>query len=193
MFSEKWKKEVITIPNLLSLFRILLIPVYVNLYLEATEDRQYLMAGSVLAISCLTDMADGIIARKFHMISNVGKILDPLADKLTQLALILSLSARYPVLYPVLGLFLIKEFFQGGALLFFAQKGKVLPGALLAGKLCTTVLFGSLILLVMFPRIPDRAVKILTLVDAGFLLYSFGSYFSAYFGRKNCLTDLNQN
>jgi len=193
MFSEKWKKEVITIPNLLSLFRILLIPVYVNLYLEATEDRQYLMAGSVLAISCLTDMADGINARKFHMISNVGKILDPLADKLTQLALILSLSARYPVLYPVLGLFLIKEFFQGGALLFFAQKGKVLPGALLAGKLCTTVLFGSLILLVMFPRIPDRAVKILTLVDAGFLLYSFGSYFSAYFGRKNCLTDLNQN
>ena len=193
MFSEKWKKEVITIPNLLSLFRILLIPLYMHLYLEATEDRQYLMAGSVLAISCLTDMADGIIARKFHMISNVGKVLDPLADKLTQLALILSLSARYPVLYPVLGLFLIKEFFQGGALLFFAQKGKVLPGALLAGKLCTTVLFGSLILLVMFPRIPDRAVKILTLVDAGFLLYSFGSYFSAYFGRKNCLTDLNQN
>lgn len=193
MFSEKWKREVITIPNLLSLFRILLIPVYVNLYLEATEDRQYLMAGSVLALSCLTDMADGIIARNFQMISNVGKVLDPLADKLTQLALILSLTARYPALYPVLGLFLIKELFQSGAFLFFAQKGKVLSGALWAGKLCTTVLFCSLILLVMFPRIHDDAVKLLTLVDAGFLLYSFGSYFTAYFGRQNCLTDLNLN
>jgi len=193
MFSEKWKREVITIPNLLSLFRILLIPVYVNLYLEATEDRQYLMAGSVLALSCLTDMADGIIARNFQMISNVGKVLDPLADKLTQLALILSLTARYPALYPVLGLFLIKELFQSGAFLFFAQKGKVLSGALWAGKLCTTVLFCSLILLVMFPRIHDDAVKLLTLVDAGFLLHSFGSYFTAYFGRQNCLTDLNLN
>ena len=84
MFSEKWKKEIFTIPNLLSLFRILLIPVYVNLYLEAKEDYQYLLAGSVLALSCLTDLADGIIARNFHMISNVGKVLDPLADKLTQ-------------------------------------------------------------------------------------------------------------
>lgn len=193
MFSEKWKKEIITIPNLLSLFRIILIPIYVNIYLDATEDRQYLMAGSILALSCLTDMVDGKIARNFHMISNVGKILDPLADKLTQLALILSLSAKYTVLYPVLALFLVKEFFQGGAFLFFAQKGKVLPGALFAGKLCTTVLFVSLILLVMFPRIHPKAVLLLTLTDAGFLLYSFGSYFSAYFGKQNYLTDLNQN
>lgn len=192
MFSEKWKKEIFTIPNLLSLFRIILIPVYMHIYLHATEDREHFLAGAILAISCLTDLADGIIARKFHMISNVGKLLDPLADKLTQLALILSLTASYPVLYPVLGLFLIKELFQGGALLFFAKKGKVLPGALFAGKLCTTVLFLSLILLVMCPRIPDSAVAILTLLDAGFLLYSFGTYIAAYFGKQNCLTDLNQ-
>lgn len=192
MFSGKWKKEIFTIPNLLSLFRVILIPVYMHIYLNATEDRQYFWAGSILAISCLTDMADGIIARKCHMISNVGKVLDPLADKLTQLALILSLTAKYSVLYPVLALFLIKELFQGGALLFFAKKGKVLPGALLAGKLCTTALFLSLILLVMFPRIPDSTVTLLTLMDAGFLLYSFGTYIAAYFGKQNCLTDLNQ-
>jgi len=193
MFSEKWKKEIITIPNLLSLFRIVLIPVYVSVYLGATDDRQYLLAGSILALSCLTDMADGMIARKFHMITNLGKVLDPLADKLTQLALILSLSAKYSVLYPVLALFLAKELFQGGAFLFFAQKGKVLPGALFAGKICTTVLFVSLILLVMFPRIHPNTVLLLTLTDTGFLLYSFGSYLAAYFGKRNCLTDLNQN
>ena len=193
MFSEKWKKEILTIPNLLSLFRIILIPVYMDIYLDATEDRQYFMAGSILALSCLTDMADGVIARNFNMISNVGKVLDPLADKLTQLALILSLSAKYAVLYPVLFLFLVKELFQGGAFLFFAQKGKVLPGALWPGKICTTVLFLSLLLLVLFPRIPDKVVLLLTFVDAGFLLYSFSSYLGAYFGRQNCLTDLNKN
>jgi len=191
MFSEKWKKEIITIPNLLSLFRIVLIPVYVSVYLGATDKGGFLLAGSILAVSCLTDLADGVIARKFNCITNVGKVLDPLADKLTQLALILSLSARYQALYPVLVLFLGKEFFQCGALIFFAQKGKALPGALWAGKLCTTVLFLSLILLVLFPDIPTGIAKLLILTDTVFLLYSFGSYFAAYLGKHNCLMDLD--
>lgn len=190
MFSEKWKNEVFTIPNLLSLFRIGLIPVYISLYLGAAEKLDYLLSGSVLALSCLTDMADGVIARKFHMITNVGKILDPLADKLTQLALILCLSAKYPVLYPVLALFLAKELFQCITLVFFAQKGKALPGALPAGKLCTTVLFLSLLLLVLFPNIRISSVMILTWIDMLFLLYSLVSYLFAYWGSRNCLTDL---
>ena len=189
MFSDKWKKEIITIPNALSLFRIALIPVYISAYLHAVNDRQYLLAGSILAVSCLTDMADGIIARKFGMITTLGKILDPLADKLTQFALILSLSAKYSMLYPVLALFLAKELFQGGALLFFAQKRKALPGALFAGKLCTAVLFVSLILLVMFPHIHPKVVFWLTMADGLFLLYSFSSYLGAYFGKHSRLTD----
>lgn len=192
MFSEKWKNEMITIPNFLSLFRILLIPVYIAVYLHAANDGQFLLAGSILALSCLTDLADGIIARKFHMITNVGKVLDPLADKLTQFALILSLCAKYSVLCPVLGLFLVKELFQTAALIFFARKGKALSGALFAGKLCTTVLFLSLILLVMFPRLPEAAVLFLTLTDAGFLFYAFAGYVNAYWGKNNCLTDLNR-
>lgn len=191
MFSEKWKAEIITVPNLLSLCRIALIPVYLSVYLHAREQRQYLLAGTILAVSCATDLADGIIARKFHMITDLGKILDPLADKLTQFALILSLSARYRGLYPVLCLFLAKELFQCGALLFFAQKGKALPGALFAGKLCTTVLFVSLILLVIFPQIHPREFWVLTLTNTAFLLYSFGSYLWAYFGSRNCLRDLH--
>ena len=191
MFSEKWKAEIITVPNLLSLCRIALIPVYLSVYLHAREQRQYLLAGTILAVSCATDLADGIIARKFHMITDLGKILDPLADKLTQFALILSLSARYRGLHPVLCLFLAKELFQCGALLFFAQKGKALPGALFAGKLCTTVLFVSLILLVIFPQIHPREFWGLTLTNTAFLLYSFGSYLWAYFGSRNCLRDLH--
>ena len=191
MFSEKWKAEIITVPNLLSLCRIALIPVYLSVYLHAREQRQYLLAGTILAVSCATDLADGIIARKFPMITDLGKILDPLADKLTQFALILSLSARYRGLYPVLCLFLAKELFQCGALLFLARQGKALPGALFSGKLCTTVLFVSLILLVIFPQIHPREFWVLTLTNTAFLLYSFGSYLWAYFGSRNCLRDLH--
>lgn len=189
MFSGNRKHTFLTIPNCLSLFRILLIPVYVIIYLNAASERQYLLAGSILAVSCLTDMADGIIARRFDMITAVGKVLDPLADKLTQFAMILSLSARYSALHPMLGLFLAKELFQCGALIFFMQKGKVLPGALRAGKLCTTVLFISLLLLVLFPRISPDLVFLLMLTDTVFLVYSFVSYFAAYFGKNSCLTD----
>lgn len=192
MFSEKWKKEVFTVPNLLSLFRIGLIPVYVSLYRNAASRAHYFLAGSVLAFSCMTDIADGIIARKFQLVTNTGKILDPLADKLTQLALILCLSANYPVLYPILGLFALKELFQCGALIFFAWKGKALPGALWAGKVCTTVLFISLTVLVLFPQIGQNYVFGVTMVNAGFLLFSFKKYVSAYFGSCSCLEDLKR-
>ena len=112
MFIRNWKKEIFTIPNLLSLFRLVLIPVYASVYLTATESCQFVLAGTILAISCLTDMIDGKIARKYNMITTLGKVLDPLADKLTQLTLTICLSLKYPVLYPVLGLFVLKELFQ---------------------------------------------------------------------------------
>ena len=140
MFSWNWKKEILTIPNLLSLFRLALIPVYVRLYLHAGTNSEYLLAGSIMAFSCFTDLLDGLIARRFHMISHVGKILDPLADKLTQLTLLLCLSVKYPLLYPVLVLFLIKELFQLVAVIIHFRHGKALPGALGAGKICTAVL-----------------------------------------------------
>lgn len=189
MFIKDWKKEVFTIPNLLSFFRLVLIPVYVHVYLNAAEDSQYLMAGGIMALSCITDLIDGKIARRFHMISNVGKMLDPLADKFTQLALILCLSARYSILYPVLALFLVKEFFQLFVCIHHLRNGKALPGALMAGKVCTTVLFVSLIAMVLMPRMNEMLVDIIVGVDAFFLLFSFISYIRAYYGRDKKLED----
>ena len=190
MFIRSWKKELLTIPNILSMFRLLLIPVYMRMYLQASTKLDFYLAGTVLGISCLTDLADGKIARAFNMISNVGKLLDPLADKLTQFTLILSLSFKYRILYPILFLFLLKEMFQFISLLFFAQKGKFLPGALISGKVCTTVLFSSLFLLVLIPDLNQKVVLILVTADALFLLYAFAEYANAYFGKNSKLTDL---
>lgn len=191
MFIRSWKKDIFSIPNLLSLFRLLLIPVYATLYLNATQRYQYLLAGVILAVSCLTDMIDGKIARKYNMITTLGKILDPLADKLTQLTLTICLSMKYPVLYPVLGLFITKELFQLVIGVVFLRKGKMLPGALLAGKVCTTVLFISLIALVLLPDIDPAAVTVIAVIDALFLGVSFMSYAMAYFGKNVKVRDID--
>lgn len=190
MFTWNWKKEILTVPNLLSLFRLVLIPVYVKLYLNAHTQRDYFLAGSIMALSCLTDALDGQIARRFHMISHVGKVLDPMADKFTQLALMLCLCARYPLLHPVLALFVIKELFQLSAMLIHFRQGKALPGALPAGKLCTGILFVSLILLAVFPQIPVSFADSIILADGLFLLLSFGSYIHAYCGEEPWIRDL---
>ena len=73
----------LTIPNLLSVIRIALIPVFAVLF----YDGNYLWAVIVLAISGSTDFFDGKIARKFNQISALGKLLDPIADKLTQITI----------------------------------------------------------------------------------------------------------
>lgn len=191
MFIKDWKKEIFTIPNLLSLFRLALIPVYVVIYLNAVEPAQYLIAGGILAVSCLTDLVDGKIARHFNMISTVGKILDPIADKATQFALTLCLSMKHPVLRPVLLLFVVKEGFQLIAGLVNLRKGKMLPGALLPGKICTTVLFVSLILMVLLPGLDSKVVDAIAVLDSGFLLFSFVAYILAYFGKHKKVEDMN--
>lgn len=192
MFIVNWKKEIFTIPNLLSLFRLVLLPVYARIYLNATENYQYLIAGSIMGISCLTDMLDGKIARHFNQITNLGKILDPLADKITQFTLTLCLSMKYPVLHPVLALFIVKELFQLVTGLVFLHKGSMLPGALMAGKVCTTVLFVSLITLVLLPNLNSLTVDVIALVDGIFLFISLISYILAYFGKDTKVQDLER-
>lgn len=187
---KDWKKEIWTIPNLLSLFRLVLIPVYITIYLNATQDVHYCIAAGILAVSCLTDMIDGKIARHFNMISTVGKILDPVADKATQFTLILCLAIKHPVLWYLVALFVVKEGFQLIAGFLSLRKGQMLPGALFAGKICTTVLFISLIILVLFPNLEEGVIHVIALIDSVFMIVSLISYVLAYFGKKRKVQDL---
>ena len=185
MFIKNWKQEICTVPNLLTLLRLGLLPVYANIYLNAEEPRDYLTAGAILAFSCATDLADGFIARRFHQITQLGKVLDPLADKITQFTLTYCLSLKYPPLRPVLLLFIVKEAFQLSMGLRYLKQGRMLSGALMAGKVCTTVLFISLILMVLLPELPAAAVKFIAVTEEIFLTVSFGSYILAYLGETH--------
>ena len=187
-----WKKDVFTIPNILSLLRLVMIPVYMTIYLRADSTGDYILAGCILALSCLTDLADGKIARHFHMISTLGKILDPIADKATQFTLTLCLALRYPILWSVMAVFVVKELFQLIAGVIHLRKGKILPGALMEGKICTTVFFISLIALVLMPQISTTAVAVIALVNVVFLVISFAGYIRAYYGSRVELEDMKK-
>ena len=191
MFIKDWKKEILTIPNLLSLFRLILIPVYITIYLNAENTTDYYVAAGILAVSCLTDLIDGKIARHFNMISTVGKILDPFADKATQFTLIICLAVNYNVLWYLVALFVVKESFQLIAGSINLKKGRMLKGALISGKICTAVLFVSLIFMIMVPNLQDATVNLIAAVDAVFMLVSLGNYLFTYFSRENKFQDLD--
>ncbi|MBP3479735.1 MAG: CDP-alcohol phosphatidyltransferase family protein [Oscillospiraceae bacterium] len=190
MIIKDWKKDILTIPNLLSLFRLVLIPIYIVIYLNAQDATDYYIAGGILAVSCLTDAIDGKIARHFNMISTLGKILDPLADKITQLTLVLCLAIRYPVLWILVSLFVVKESFQLVAGFMTLRRGKMLTGALLAGKISTTVLFVSLILLVLMPNLSPVGVNIITAVDCVVLIVAFIGYAKTYYTQSPMIQEL---
>ena len=183
MFKNRWKKEILTVPNLLSLLRLVMIPVYVRLYLKAASPRQFFGATALMGASCLTDLLDGWIARRFHMVSTLGKVLDPIADKLTQFSMAVCLSFPYPVLKTTLTLFVVKELGQLALAAIHLIRGYMLPGALMAGKVCTAVLFISFIFLALFPAVPNDVVRVIALTDEILLVFSFVSYVFAYWGK----------
>jgi len=193
MIIKDWKKEIFSIPNLLSIFRLALIPVYVAIYLNARNATDYYLAAAILAVSCLTDMIDGQIARHFNMITTVGKVLDPLADKVTQFTMVICLSIKYPVLWVLIVLIFVKEIFQLVAGILRFKKGKMLKGAQITGKICTTVLFISLIVLVMIPQIDPNIVTWITVVDSVFLLIAFADYAMVYRRKDSKFQVLNDS
>ena len=117
-------KERFSIPNLMGYFRLLLIPVFCYLYLAKEA---YHWAAGVVLLSSLTDLFDGMIARKFNMITNLGKALDPIADKLTHGALALCLAFRYPPDVGPVWSYGAQGGLHGGVMgLLFFRKGKML-------------------------------------------------------------------
>ena len=105
-------------------FRILLIPVFCYLYITAETEREYLYAALVVLLSSLTDLFDGKIARRFHMVTELGKALDPIADKLTHAALAICLATRYPMMWALIALMLVKEGYMGVMGLIFLEERK---------------------------------------------------------------------
>lgn len=174
MQSKHLKKEnILTIPNLLSLIRILLIPLIIWLY---CAQKAYMHTFIVIAISGFTDIIDGKIARKFDMVSDVGKVLDPIADKLTQAALVICLIARYPWMWALLALFAVKECLMLLWGYLTLKSTDTINGAKWYGKLSTVVLYAVMMILILFVDIPQAGATVLMLLCGGMMLLSLVMY-----------------
>lgn len=178
---EQYKHKILTIPNVLSFFRLCLIPLIVWQYVGR---QNYLIALYLLALSGLTDIADGIIARNFNMVSDFGKAFDPVADKLTQIAMLFCLVTRFPNMWLPLILLIVKEVFAGITGLMMVKKGIVI-GADWHGKVTTVLLYSTMLVHLAWISIPSSVSNILIGACTAMILLS-----GILYGIRNlrCLT-----
>ena len=172
------KGHILTVPNLLSFLRILMIPLILWLYIGRSN---YLLAAAVVLLSGITDVADGYIARTFHMVSDLGKVLDPIADKLTQAALVICLVTRYRWMLPVLVLLVIREIMLGICGMILLTRHGVIDGAKWYGKLSTAVVYISMMILILDPSQPAALLTTLIVLCCGVILFSCIQYASFYY------------
>ena len=176
---DKYKKKIITIPNILSMVRICLIPVIVWLFLGKEN---YLLTGIFVLISGLTDVVDGMIARRFNMISDVGKVLDPIADKATQAVVVILLSIRFPLMLIPLAVGIVKEIFMTVSGYMIVKKCDVVLGANWHGKVATVVLTATMALHLVWYNIDPTVSLIMILLSAAFIALSLTLYAVRNFG-----------
>lgn len=189
-----------TIPNLLSLLRILVIAPFAYFFMHD----ELLWAVLFLAFSGLSDMFDGMIARKFNQITELGKMLDPLADKLTQGTIAICLAVKHPVLIPILLIFVLKELGMliGGCVLL--QKKKRPCAAQWYGKVATVMFYISAVTIVVMEGVfhfdspmATTISYILLVITAAFMIYAMVRYGQIFLellhsnDPKNCL-DINK-
>jgi len=142
-------------------FRIIIIPIFLILYYNATTSRDYFVAFFLLALSLITDLIDGFVARKFNMITDFGKALDPFADKLTQGSLAIAVTFHYPFMIVGLLLFIVKEFYMGIMGLYLKKKYNIWNGAKWYGKICTVIIDVCVFALLLFRDIPTPVATII--------------------------------
>lgn len=170
------RAEAFSIPNILSYFRLLLIPLFIVLYVQ--ED--FTEALITLAASGLSDILDGRIARKYDMVTDLGKVLDPVADKLTQCAMMLCVAMRYPAMWWLLGLHVVKELIMLVMGWYVLKRTDTVNSAIWAGKLCTGVIYAVMMLHVMLPHLPQPVSVGCTIVCAGLIVLSLIVYTARY-------------
>ena len=159
------KKEYFNIPNLMGYFRILMIPVFLVTYYRADTPKEFGISLLVLAITFLTDFFDGKIARKFNMVTEFGKTLDPFADKLTQGALTIAVTFHHSLMRLFLVVLVIKEFYMGIMGYYLTRKKKiVINGAEWYGKVCTGIFDIGIFLLLLFPEMPEQKSNIIVII-----------------------------
>ena len=166
----------LNLPNTLSLFRLCLVPVFVLLYFSGMEDAR-IYAVLVYILATFTDFLDGYFARRYNLITNLGKVLDPLGDKLLTFAVLLCITIDGIIPEFIVVLFFIKELTMGLGGLYIHKRIKTeIPPSNMLGKSATVIFFVICVILMIFgDAIPALAAALMVL---GALLISFAAFIS---------------
>lgn len=174
------KEQVCTIPNYMSFARLLLIPFIIWFYAH----KNYTVAVILLAVSELTDVLDGIVARKFDMITELGKVLDPICDKVMQGGLGACLLIRHGDLWyawAFFGLLVVKELSMLILGWAAARRTGHMVGAKWYGKLSTVVLNSVMIVLFLLPDLKPTYIAVLLALASAAMLLSMLLYTRLWF------------
>ena len=165
------KNQILTIPNILSFFRLALIPLIVWIYVFR-DSPEWTVA--ILTLSGATDIVDGFIARRFNMTSDFGKAIDPLADKLTQIAVLFCLLTRFPLILLPIVIMLIKEI--GSFILRFIvyKKTERVECADWHGKATTVLIYLTMLIHILWPflKLPGEVSNISILATTVMMIFS---------------------
>lgn len=175
------KKDFLLLPNILTYIRFILVPIFIIVYSNAVTLTDHLIAAGIIVLSGITDVADGFIARHWNLISDLGKILDPIADKAMQFSMMFCVCIKYRWVALLLIVYAAKEIISALVSAYLFTRGKHIDGAMWCGKLCTVVLFLIMISFVAIPHIPSHAVTLMIGFAIAFMLLAFVIYMRAYF------------
>lgn len=168
----KFRVEAFSIPNILSYFRIALIPLFAILYFNG----KYYAAVGMLILSAATDMVDGKIARHLGQVTDLGKVLDPFADHMTQITMIICVAAKNKAVLILLTLLLVKEAVMvtlGGYVMKIVG---AVNSARWYGKYCTASLYATMMLFVLFPEMPGTVATTLIVYCAAVIILALILY-----------------
>lgn len=162
-----------SIPNIISLLRLCLIPLFLFLYVGGYP---WLAVGTVV-FSALTDLVDGYIARHYNQITALGQVLDPIADKLTQIALAICLCFSFNAIIPLMIILLVKELMMLLLGLSMLRAGQPPVSACWWGKMSTAVFYAGILVIMAFaPQLGPGGVNIISLLISAVLLFSLIRY-----------------
>ena len=183
------------VPNALTVLRFLLIPIIVI----ACVQGQYILAIAVLSISGLTDILDGTIARKYNYITDFGKLMDPLADKATQISLLTTLFIKGAIPIWILAIVVLKEFCMVSGASFLYGKELVVSSKWY-GKLATVLFYVAMVISLFLEQIgntTNNIIKAIGIADtiifylalittiASLIMYMKAFYIQGYLKKNN--------
>ena len=164
--------------NMITIFRIILIPIYLVIFYSGS-DNYILLSGLIFILAGISDVLDGYIARKYNMITDLGTVLDPIADKLMMFAILISFVSKGIIPFWILVALGLKEITMilGGGILYLFKGKQVMPSNKF-GKFATVSFYvATLSIIFKLPEIFSASLFVLTVI---FNIIAFINYLIIY-------------